>query len=173
MSSDHWCTPAVVDRCNLDFFGKKYFDPCSNKVSILSTYKALTAGGLHLPWHRQTFENNPYSKMLRWVQKGARELAAGNVEELVTLWPVATSTVWWKQAVGNMPVPAPKTGGAEVWSPNPTIVFPKRLAFLDGNGKPVQGCRFDSVFFLYGPEKRHRQFLRSFNSLINWSTRGR
>ncbi len=173
-AGDHFCTPKVVDDCLFDFFnGPVGLDPCSNSRSIIRSKKRYTAGGLHLPWERTNFENNPYSKMLRWVQKGSRELVLGGAQELVTLWPVATSTKWWKQATGCEPIDPEVEGGKEIWSPNPTLIFAKRIAFIGLSGKPEDGARHDPVFFYYGPEKRHRAFLRAFNSLINWSTRGR
>ena len=174
MSSDHWCTPEPVGSALDEFWdGPADLDPGSNSRSIVRARKAYTAGGLHLPWKKKTYANCPYSTMMPWVEKGAREIAAGNTDELVVLWPVASSTLWWKRAVGGEPIPPEVKGGKEIWSPNPTLVFPKRLAFLDENGRAVQGARFDSVLFFYGPDKRHRQFLRSFASLINWTTRGR
>ena len=175
MSTDDWCTPPEVDDCLFEFWGGPCdLDPCSNSVSIIRAKKALTAGGLHLPWKRHTFENNPYSKMLRWVDKSGVEVAKGHVRELVTLWPVATSTVWWKRAVGLEPIPPFAEGEKEIWMPNPQLVFPKRLAFLDENGQKVSGCRFDSVLFFYGKtERRRKDFLHAFSNLTNWSTKGR
>jgi hypothetical protein len=175
VGTDDWATPEEV-CCRLDEFwgGPADLDPCSNGRSIVRSRKRYTAGGLHLPWRKSTFENNPYSKMLPWVEKGARELACGNTNELVTLWPVAPSTVWWKRAVGREPIPAEIKGGKEIEIGNPSLVFPKRLAFIDEKGKPVPGNRFDSVLFFYGKsEKRHTQFRRVFGDITNWCTRGR
>lgn len=183
MSTDDWCTPHVVDVCLYDFFGGPAdLDPCSNNRSIMRARKALTAGGLHLPWRKKTYSNPPYSQMLPWVEKGVREMtldpktakARAHCEELVTLWPVAPSTIWWKRAVGLEPIPAMVKGGREITAMNPTLIFTKRLAFIDESGQAVSGCRFDSVLFFYGAkERRHKDFLHAFAPLINWSTRGR
>ncbi len=173
-AGDHFCTPHVVDDCLFDFFGGPVdLDPCSNSRSIIRSKEAYTVGGLHLPWRATNFENGPYSRMMIWVQKTMRELAIGRAKEVVTLWPVATSTKWWKTATGNMPVEPEVVGKKEIWAPNPTLIFTKRLAFIGLSGEQDDSARFDPVLFFYGPEKRHRAFLRSFNNLINWSTRGR
>jgi hypothetical protein len=177
MSTDDWATPHEVDECLWQFNGKKPVggDPCSNSRSIIRARKRYTVGGLQLPWFRTTYENNPYSNMLRWVEKGAYEMSIGNVDELVTLWPVATSTVWWRRACGLEPIPPFVVGGKEIEISNPTLIFPKRIAFLDHRGKPIKGTRFDSVLFFYGrSEKRHREFRDAFSPLqIRWHARGR
>lgn len=174
MSTDDWCSPPEITDLLVEFWGGRCdLDPCSNGRSIVKAKRALTAGGLHLPWGKRTFENNPYSRMDPWVDKGAHEMAAGRTVELVTLWPVATSTRWWKRAVGFDPVAPELRDGKEVIVSNPTILFPKRLAFIDERGVQVKGCRFDSVLFFYGPERRHKIFGHVFSSLINWQTRGR
>jgi hypothetical protein len=175
MSSDNWCSPPEIDALLYEFWsGPCDLDPCSNKRSIIRAKRALTAGGLHLPWKKKTYENNPYSKMDAWVDKGVRELAIGNVDELITLWPVAPSTRWWKRAVGLEPVQPEVKGGKEITVGNPSIIFPKRLAFIDERGRQIRGARFDSVIFFYGTtEKRHKDFRHVFGGIVNWQARGR
>ena len=165
MSTDDWCSPPeVAEPLEQLMGGPVDVDPCSNLRSIVRAKISYTAGGLHLPWGRTTYENPPYSRMLLWTAKGLAEIQRRNVFELVRLVPVATSAEWWRLAVGESAYNGVKAGR------RPTIVFTKRLAFLDENGQAQGVARFDSALFYYG--NRRSSFLREFKNITSWHWNG-
>jgi DNA N-6-adenine-methyltransferase (Dam) len=168
MDPDSWCSPRdVTDLLEQFFRGPVAMDPCSNPNSIVKARRALHAGGLHLDWDESVYKNEPYSKMKLWAPKTIIELNK-NVEELVGLEQVATSTQWWRQLCGAEPVlhagkelrPRQRRGAR--------LLFTKRLKFIGDVGF---GARFDSVLMYYG--RRYAEFERTFRSLTRWSAWGR
>lgn len=172
MDSDSWCSPPVVADPLAQFFhGPVDVDPCSNSNSIIQSRVAYTAAGLHLPWKlkrpvdRSAWENPPYSKGSLWAPKAVTELVLENVHELVRLVMVSTSTTWWGQQCGTVPVwvnDRPRTAR------NPRIMFTQRLKFI---GDKTFGARFDTALVYYGP--RTRQFEKEFAHLARWMSWGR
>lgn len=174
--TDHWNSPREVADPLEEFAGGPVgIDPCSNETSIIkAVVRYVNVGGLILPWkpapgHPQSaYENPPYSQLDAWTDKGIVEIAdrrLGGRVDLIRLVPVASSTAWWRRAFGLEPVRLP--GGVEVLPRKPTVIFTKRLQFLDGTGKQVGGARFDSVLFYYG--RRERAFLRAFRAITSWT----
>lgn len=172
MTMDHWCTPpAVADPLEAFFRGPVACDPCSNSRSIIKAVTTYTAGGLHLPWGRTTYRNEPYSRLEPWTDKSILEIDAGNVVELVGLEPVATSTRWWRKTTGLEPVlvphPTRKNRMREVFAPRGTHMFTKRINFINERGVVMKGVRHDSVLTYYGP--RRTAFKKAFRALESWT----
>lgn len=172
MDSDSWCSPPVVTDPLAQFFhGPVDVDPCSNGNSIVAARVAFTAGGLHLPWRlkrpvsRTGYENQPYSKGKLWAPKAVTELVIGNLDELVRLVMVSTSTEWWGQQCGTLLTYVDGKGRVPR---NPRIMFTKRLKFI---GDKTFGARFDTALVYYG--SRTRQFEKEFSHLARWTTWGR
>jgi hypothetical protein len=176
MGTDNWCTPPeVADPLEQFFGGPVDLDPCSNARSIIRAVQTYRAGGLHLPWAKTNFENPPYGRLDLWTDKGIYEIVVvERVRELVRLVPVATSTGWWRRAVAVDETPAIWGDAHEprarlVRAPDPLILFTKRIAFLNEEGMPQSGARFDSVLFYYG--KRREAFRREFKAITSWEAR--
>lgn len=176
MDSDTWCSPRKVTIPLAQFHrGPVDFDPCSNPRSLVKARKSLHAGGLHLPWrlsrpvNAAVYENPPYSKNDLWTQKAMNEIIVGNVEDLVRLVMVSTSTKWWRQQCGVIPTTVDVNGQRRARVPrNPRLCFTKRLKFI---GDKDCGARFDTVLVYYGD--RARAFEKEFSHIIQWSTWGR
>lgn len=169
-NSDSWCSPPEIGDPLFELFqGPVDVDPCSNGRSIIRARRSLTAGGLILPWcipnkpgARSVYQNDPYSQAGTWTDKMLEELDSGNVQELVRLSMMATSTRWWAKMCRE-PVR------------NPRILALCRLKFLDPfaaiAGQKRMVCRFEPALTYIG--KDHRRFDREFAHLTRWSTWGR
>jgi hypothetical protein len=158
ITSDEWCSPPEVADPLFAFWGYASLDPCSNERSIIRADRRLQRGGLVHAWDTKTYANWPYSQNEAWATKAIRELAVGNVAELVILCMTATSTVWWQRLMRD-----PKR--------NPRVHMTKRLKFLGPGGKPVDSSRFEPALIYYGP--RATRFDQHFSHLSMWSTWGR
>ena len=168
--SDQWCSPPVIADALLEFFqGPVDVDPCSNKRSIIKARRAYYRGGLVLPWcladdvagrRRTVYENFPYSQGEAWTAKALAEMAAGNVEELIRLSPMSTSTQWWAD-------------GCEKPARNPRILALKKFAFIMPGHTTVgkDTCRHEPVIVYYGASTD--RFTRAFAHLTRWTTWGR
>jgi hypothetical protein len=51
---------------------------------------------LSQPWHGNVWLNPPFSNKLPWYRKAVNELEAGNVDTVIALAPVDTSTQWFQ-----------------------------------------------------------------------------
>lgn len=164
--SDQWCTPPVVASELESFFdGPVDVDPCSNDFAVVAARRRYSFGGLLLPWgfpgERGTaFENFPYSAGAAWGAKAIHEMKVGNVQELVRLSPMSTSTEWWADICT---VPAR----------NPRILALKKIAFLvPGVGTLGKNtCRFEPALMYFGPQPD--RFTTAFRHLTRWTTWGR
>lgn len=173
MGSDEWCTPPDYAACLRTFYqhrkGRVGLDPCSNDRSVIWADRRYTCAGHVLPWDADSiFENNPYSAMDAWTDKGMIELAQphlGKLKELVTLVPCSPSTGWWERAVAGVVVDRQRY--------QPLIVFTKRLAFIGDDGTLKDGARFDSVSMVYASDARKRAFVDVFAPLIRGVVEGR
>ena len=84
------------------------------------------------------FCNPPYANgmTLDFVEKGLEEIAAGHLQRAVFLTMHDTSTLYWKAALG---------GASHILS------FTKRIPFLEPDGTPITGNRFDSAVLVFDP----------------------
>lgn len=178
-TSDSWCTPPEITEPLEQFMqGPVDVDPCSNSRSIVRARMTMRSGGLIRPWRMETpvnrsvYQNDPYSKSGVWTDKMLYELASGNVEELVRLCTMATSTQWWEAMCGTSEMVVP-VGLGNIR--NPKILGIKRVAFLDpfnpDPGEKRQGCRFEPALVYFG--SRPREFCNAFAHLTRWATWGR
>jgi hypothetical protein len=171
--SDSWCSPPEITLRLEEFYdGPVEVDPCSNARSIVKAIRAMTTGGLVLPWRlppkkypnakRTGYQNDPYSKADVWTAKMLVELANGNLREHIRLSMWSSSAQWWADMCYK-----PKR--------NPRILALKRLAFLDpyapDPGKKRMSCRFEPALTYFGP--RWHRFDTVFKALTRWSTWGR
>lgn len=167
--SDWWCSPpAITDRLVEFFGGPVDVDPCSNPRSIVRARRALTTGGLVLPWRlprpvdRTFFENFPYSQPNAWTHKLLIELSSGNVVEGIRLSMFSCSSQWWAD---------------QCYKPrrNPRILALKRIPFIDPEVDEASQkwvvARFEPALIYFGP--RWQRFDRVFSGITRWSTWGR
>jgi len=168
-TSDWWCSPPEIAKPLEEFFdGPVDFDPCSNDRSVIRARKALTTGGLVLPWRIAkpvnwgVYQNDPYSQAGIWTDKMLLEIKIGNVRELVRLSMLQPSCRWWGRMC-NEP------------ERNPRILVTRRLSFLDPDaieaGQKRQSCRFEPALTYIGP--RVEKFDAVFRHLTRWSAWGR
>lgn len=168
MSTDDWCSPAVI-RDGLKRLGGVEADPCTNGRSIIKSLVRYTAGGLHLPWRPRRFarrkrwlvyENPPYSRLGAWTDKGILELMGrcGTAPtELIRLVPVAPSAAWWRRAhLVEAPRGVDPEEMRELVDP-PLVIYTKRLPFIDEEGVEGETARFDSAIFCYFQRERGRR----------------
>lgn len=170
-TSDWWCSPPeIADPLEEFYQGPVDFDPCSNERSIIQARKALTSGGLILPWclparmkpKHTGYQNDPYSQAEVWTEKMLAELACGNLREHIRLSMFSCSSKWWERQCM-----VPKR--------NPRILALKRIAFLDPfaseAGMKRMSCRFEPALIYFGP--RPERFTKVFAHLTRWTTWGR
>ena len=93
-SSDEFGTPAEFHRPIADAVGGFDLDPASGAESqpLASTRYTEEDDGLSQEWFGTVWLNPPFSEKTRWVRKVRAEVADGNVETVVVLLPVDTST---------------------------------------------------------------------------------
>ncbi len=172
MGLDNWCSPAeVADSLEQYRGGPVGLDPCSNERSLIRARRVYVGKvALMLPWGEEedVYENPPYSRLEDFTRKGVAERYCGHTTELVRLVPVATSTAWWRVAMGLEEVRMfdRKMKRAD----KPLAVFTKRLKFIGEDGEDEESARFDSVLLLYGATRRaQRRFLREFAPITSWT----
>lgn len=170
-TSDWWCSPPEIADALEEFYeGPVDVDPCSNERSIIRARRALTMGGLLVPWclparmkpKHTGYQNDPYSQAETWTRKMLAELAAGRLREHIRLSMFACSSRWWADMC-NKP------------ERNPRVLALKRIAFLDPfaseAGMKRMSCRFEPALTYFGP--RPERFTKVFAHLTRWTTWGR
>lgn len=172
---DDWNTPReILDPIQQFWPSGIDLDPCSNATSIVQCERPIVEpteeavmdfsdNGPHvdglasLPWWQRTsngsvpcltYVNPPYSKPSPWVERAAKESATG-LCHVIMLIPSTCATDWWQRWV---------------WPHAAAVGFMrKRVAFLDENGRPVSGNRFETALVYHGPEGQ--RFSRVFHPL--------
>lgn len=97
--SEEWATPDVLYH-ELDAEFQFTVDVCASADNAkYSRYWTKADDGLAQPWAgERCFMNPPYGRAIaRWVEKAAREAAAGAL--VVALLPARTDTRWWQRHV--------------------------------------------------------------------------
>jgi hypothetical protein len=171
-SMDDWCSPPEVTVPMVQVFqGPVGLDPCSNERSLVFArrcYRGKVA--LLLPWDDESnYENPPYSELPSFTAKGLREIVrVDHTTDLLRLVPAATSTGWWRLAVGAEPL---LVGRREVRARKPLVIFTKRLSFIGTNGRKQTSARFDCALILHTTKTSlRRRALREFSAITSWTS---
>lgn len=176
MSRDDWCSPPEVAEPMVQVFqGPVGVDPCSNERSLIRARHAYCGQvGLLLPWvvdedDASAYENPPYSELPAFTDKGVYEVVSVEHDlDLLRLVPAATSTGWFRRAVGVDPV---LVGRRELRVHPPLIMFTKRLSFIGANGRKQTSARFDCALILHTTKSSlRRRALREFASITSWTS---
>lgn len=124
--------------------GKSFVAKIVEDGRILEDAKAIQARGEVLKSNASKirgapvccYMNPPFSAPARWYQQ-LREQAMTGLLDGIGMCPVATSTRWWQD---------------HVWQAAAVCFLFQRPAFLNLNGEPTSGNRYDCAMPYYGPE---------------------
>ena len=101
--TDEWGTPPEVWRPISRAVGGFDLDPCSGaeQSRIASSAYTIEDDGLRQSWFGAVWINPPYSDIPPWLECSIAEVRQDNVDTVVLLLPVRSSTQWWHTYVSQ------------------------------------------------------------------------